>query len=144
MRVCVHGQFNRVDSGVGEAETAVIYVEGCPVVHVLLLVSTSQLLTTAPIALSYLSVVIDLRLCTIKVMTTSPPIELDTRNATEKPTSQVAIGLEDQERADAKDNSLPPQDGGPGAWLFLFGACVFEIVSWGKYPMIRCSNPEVY
>lgn len=37
-----------------------------------------------------------------------------------------------QELGQANDESLPPKDGGPGAWLFLFGACVFEIVSWGK------------
>jgi hypothetical protein len=37
-----------------------------------------------------------------------------------------------QETGEAPSDSLPPQDGGSGAWLFLFGACVFEIVSWGK------------
>jgi hypothetical protein len=37
-----------------------------------------------------------------------------------------------QEADEAPSDSLPPQDGGSGAWLFLFGACVFEIVSWGE------------
>lgn len=38
-----------------------------------------------------------------------------------------------QELGVANNDSLPPKDGGSGAWLFLFGACVFEIVSWGKF-----------
>lgn len=67
-------------------------------------------------------------------MTSSQPIELDTHDRKDETASHVAVEQEDQlERAEVKDDSLPPQDGGPGAWLFLFGACVFEIVSWGKY-----------
>ena len=67
-------------------------------------------------------------------MTTSQPIELDTHSAKTETTCHAVVGHEDQlERAEVKDDSLPPQDGGSGAWLFLFGACVFEIVSWGKY-----------
>lgn len=66
-------------------------------------------------------------------MTSSQPIELDTHDRKDEMTGHVAVGQEDQlERAEVKDDSLPPKDGGPGAWLFLFGACVFEIVSWGK------------
>lgn len=43
-----------------------------------------------------------------------------------------------QELGEANDESMPPKDGGPGAWLFLFGACVFEIVSWGQLiPLIH-------
>jgi hypothetical protein len=69
-------------------------------------------------------------------MTSSQPIELDTHGHKTETTchADAVAGLEDQlERAEVKDDSLPPQDGGSGAWLFLFGACVFEIVSWGKY-----------
>ena len=67
-------------------------------------------------------------------MTSCQPIELDTHDYKNKPTCHAAPGLEDQlERAEVKDDSLPPQDGGSGAWLFHFGACVFEIVSWGKH-----------
>jgi hypothetical protein len=66
-------------------------------------------------------------------MASSQPIELDTHGNKTETTCQAVAGDEDQlERAEAKDDSLPPQDGGSGAWLFLFGACVFEIVSWGK------------
>ena len=69
-------------------------------------------------------------------MTSSQPIELDTHDAKIETTCRASVGHEDQlERAEVKDDSLPPQDGGSGAWLFLFGACVFEIVSWGKYPI---------
>jgi hypothetical protein len=46
---------------------------------------------------------------------------------------QANADFEDDEDDEVKDDSLPPKDGGRGAWLFLFGACVFEIVSWGKY-----------
>ena len=42
----------------------------------------------------------------------------------------------EQELGEANGDSLPPKDGGSGAWLFLFGACVFEIVSWGE-----CHSP---
>ena len=67
-------------------------------------------------------------------MTSSQPIELDTHGHKDQMTCNAIAGHEDQlERAEVKDDSLPPQDGGSGAWLFLFGACVFEIVSWGKY-----------
>lgn len=67
-------------------------------------------------------------------MTPPQPIELDTHDSNGKPTFHATAASEDQlERAEVKDDSLPPQDGGSGAWLFLFGACVFEIVSWGKY-----------
>lgn len=67
-------------------------------------------------------------------MTSSQPIELDTHGQKDQTTCHATVGHEDQlERAEVKDDSLPPQDGGSGAWLFLFGACVFEIVSWGKY-----------
>ena len=66
-------------------------------------------------------------------MTSSQPIELDTHGHKDQTTCDATVGHEDQlERAEVKDDSLPPQDGGSGAWLFLFGACVFEIVSWGK------------
>ncbi|KAG9519310.1 MFS general substrate transporter, partial [Aureobasidium melanogenum] len=27
--------------------------------------------------------------------------------------------------------AYPPQDGGKGAWMFLFGACIIEITAWG-------------
>ncbi|KAH0151177.1 hypothetical protein KCU67_g10362, partial [Aureobasidium melanogenum] len=27
--------------------------------------------------------------------------------------------------------AYPPQDGGRGAWMFLFGACIIEITAWG-------------
>jgi len=67
-------------------------------------------------------------------MTSPQPIELDTHDHKTKTACHAVAGLEDQlESAEVKDDSLPPQDGGSGAWLFLFGACVFEIVSWGKY-----------
>lgn len=29
--------------------------------------------------------------------------------------------------------AYPPQDGGKGAWMFLFGACIIEITAWGTY-----------
>lgn len=76
-------------------------------------------------------------------MTSPQPVELDTHDSNSKPTFHATAASEDQlERAEVKDDSLPPQDGGSGAWLFLFGACVFEIVSWGKYlhecPRVGC------
>lgn len=67
-------------------------------------------------------------------MTSSQPVELGTHDFKDQTTRLAVVGQEDQlERAEVKDDSLPPQDGGSGAWLFLFGACVFEIVSWGKH-----------
>lgn len=37
---------------------------------------------------------------------------------------------------DAAETNYPPQDGGRGAWLFLFGACVIEVTAWGMYNAI--------
>lgn len=34
---------------------------------------------------------------------------------------------------DAAESNYPPQDGGKGAWLFLFGACIIEVTAWGMY-----------
>lgn len=31
------------------------------------------------------------------------------------------------------DHAYPPQDGGKGAWMFLFGACIIEITAWGTH-----------
>jgi hypothetical protein len=71
--------------------------------------------------------------CPIGAMTSPQPIESDTQDHKDKSTRHGVVGIDGQlEMAEVKDDSLPPQDGGPGAWLFLFGACVFEIVSWGK------------
>lgn len=67
-------------------------------------------------------------------MTSSQSIELGTHGHKQQATCQTVVGHEDRlERTEVKDDTLPPQDGGSDAWLFLFGACVFEIVSWGKY-----------
>ena len=36
-----------------------------------------------------------------------------------------------------EDDGLQPQDSGKGAYVFLFGACMIEGVSWGQYvPML--------
>jgi hypothetical protein len=29
--------------------------------------------------------------------------------------------------------TYPPQDGGKGAWMFLFGACIIEVTAWGNH-----------
>lgn len=62
--------------------------------------------------------------------------------ADDKSASNMADpGLQSQQEAGkVSEDSLPPQDGGAGAWLFLFGACVFEIVSWGKHTFVRSLN----
>lgn len=59
--------------------------------------------------------------------------------ADDKPSGNKADpGLQSQQEAgNVSEDSLPPQDGGAGAWLFLFGACVFEIVSWGKHTFVQ-------
>jgi hypothetical protein len=79
--------------------------------------------------------------CPIGAMTSPQPTESDTQNYKDESTRHRAVGLDGQlEMAGIKDDPLPPQDGGPGAWLFLFGACVFEIVSWGKRLVYRFSS----
>lgn len=71
-------------------------------------------------------------------MNASQPLELVTHDRKDETTSHAVVGQEDQlERAEVKDDSPPPQDGGSGTWLFLFGAYVFEIVSWGKCLVYR-------
>ena len=37
---------------------------------------------------------------------------------------------------ESHDTESTPKDGGKGAWLFLFGACIVEIAAWGKYSSI--------
>jgi hypothetical protein len=34
---------------------------------------------------------------------------------------------------DIAEPTYPPQDGGKGAWMFLFGACIIEITAWGNH-----------
>lgn len=116
----------------GEAEAAVLYIYSSPASFVVnRYISSSPKLvhplfarTTIWNRMDFLTI----------IMTSSQPIELGTHGHKDQTPCQTVFGHEDQlERAEVKDDSLPPQDGGSGAWLFLFGACVFEIVSWGKY-----------
>ena len=110
----------------GEAEMAVLYIYSSPTSFVIDRYISSPKLVRPLFARTTTQVRI--------IMTSSPPIELSTHDQKDQTTCRAVVGHEDQlERAEVKDDSLPPQDGGSGAWLFLFGACVFEIVSWGKY-----------
>jgi hypothetical protein len=36
---------------------------------------------------------------------------------------------------DVAKSTYPPQDGGKGAWMFLFGACIIEVTAWGMYDL---------
>jgi hypothetical protein len=38
------------------------------------------------------------------------------------------------------ETTYPPQDGGKGAWMFLFGACIIEVTAWGNHIFMRLSD----
>ena len=40
------------------------------------------------------------------------------------------------------DDTIPRPDGGSGAWLFLAGASIIEIVAWGQSPS-KCFCHEI-
>lgn len=65
-------------------------------------------------------------------------------NTEEKSPSARPDSLNEHERDTTEKDALPPKDGGAGAWLFLFGACVFEIVSWGQSLLELSSLSSTY
>jgi hypothetical protein len=53
-------------------------------------------------------------------------------------TNDNAIACQDIQRStvlatEPADPTYPPQDGGKGAWMFLFGACIIEVTAWGNH-----------
>jgi hypothetical protein len=115
----------------GEAEMAVLYIHSSPTSFIF--ETSSPNIVRPPFPETTPLVRHRIVFFLIIIMTSPQPIELGTHDHKTETTCHAVAGLEDQlERAEVKDDSLPPQDGGSGAWLFLFGACVFEIVSWGK------------
>lgn len=50
------------------------------------------------------------------------------------------VGSKTTDVPPAAEETLPPQDGGKGAWIFLAGAAIIEIVAWGRL-MTVCSWP---
>jgi hypothetical protein len=52
----------------------------------------------------------------------------------------IKVGHDTHEPAvpptDVVEPTYPPQDGGKGAWMFLFGACIIEITAWGTYNLL--------
>lgn len=47
--------------------------------------------------------------------------------------SEKQLGPTSNEQKATSDSELPPQDGGRGAWMFLFGAAIVEITAWGMF-----------
>ena len=42
------------------------------------------------------------------------------------------VGVDTINKSAAAEEIFPPQDGGKGAWIFLAGAAIIEIVAWGE------------
>jgi hypothetical protein len=54
---------------------------------------------------------------------TDTHVSIEGEKQPSNPVSDVEVSKE--------DNGIAPQDGGRGAWTFLFGAAIVEISAWG-------------
>lgn len=67
------------------------------------------------------------------------PLRVGQEFSDEVSATPVNNSLTDLKSEAAAEEAEPsPQDGGTGAWLFLIGASIIEVISWGTFfPVIH-------